>query len=149
MIRCHKQFLAKLLNWLKLVMGLEISNVRASVVMLKIIVTLASGFKRDNKMFLMLALQSSYIPMRLIPIVNVTLEENSCFDHQINLGANQLFIFLVFHFHQFWDSNHQLYTLGKTNNNYTKSYHTITAVQRYKKTSLTNHLLFGESCNRQ
>ena len=56
MIRCHKQFLAKLLNWLKLVMGLEISNVRASVVMLKIIVTLASGFKRDNKMFLMLAL---------------------------------------------------------------------------------------------
>ena len=37
-------------------MGLEISNVRASVVMLKIIVTLASGFKRDNKMFLMLAL---------------------------------------------------------------------------------------------
>ena len=72
MIRCHKQFLAKLLNWLKLVMGLEISNVRASVVMLKIIVTLASGFKRDNKMFLMLALQSSYIPMRLIPIVNVT-----------------------------------------------------------------------------
>ena len=98
--------------------------------------TLAPGFKRDNKMFLMLALQSSYIPMRLIPIVNVTLEENSCFDHQINLGANQLFIFLVFHFHQFWDSNHQLYTLGKTNNNYTKSYHTTTAVQRHKQTSL-------------